>query len=50
MIVILIIIACFAALWASHFVVNVLLHRGETALHNAMERKQERDSHSTTEP
>jgi hypothetical protein len=49
MTVILIIIACFAALWAIHFVVNTLLHRGEVALHGVLERKQERDSHSSTE-
>lgn len=43
MIVILIIVACLAVLWAVQFAVNALFNRGESALHSALERKQERD-------
>lgn len=49
MIVILIVILGLAAFWAAHFVVNMLLHKGEAALHSALERKQQRDNDSSTE-
>lgn len=49
MTVILIIAACLAALWAVQFAVNMLFNRGESALHSALQRKQERDRDSFTE-
>lgn len=49
MIVVLIIAACLAVLWGVQFAVNLLLNRGESALHSALERKQERDRDSFSE-